>query len=102
MEYRDAGQSYGKPEVATSLGTEKYYPHLDIDLLKFPELSKDLGEECTLTVKVRVTAKRLNETEKCQTFEVRSIGIGADDEDENEGNEADKVLAKLKGSSARY
>ena len=102
MDYRDAGKTYEQTslEVPGAI-PKKYYTSLEIDLLKFPELSKDIGEECVFVVKGVVTRKTLSAGEKCQYMEIRSIGVGtaevsAEKESKNEADLALDRLAKLK------
>lgn len=99
VEFRDAGKKieYPTEAIGTVASDKKYYPSLEIDLFKFPELSKDIGEECKFIVKGVVTRKSLSEGEKCQYMEIRSIGVGESDSEENQDskNEADIALDKL-------
>lgn len=83
------------PGVAES---RKWYPSLDIDLKKAPELSKDVGETCVFLVKGKVVSKRLDEQSKSQSIEIREISVP---EREKSRNEADEALESLK-SSRRY
>lgn len=89
-EWKDMGSE--PMELAEGVQERKYYPHLDIDLKKNPELSKDIGEECVFLVKAKIVSKRMDEQSKVQCVEVREIAVPAE---EKPKNEADEILESL-------
>lgn len=99
MNLKDAGKSYDGPMVAEASKT-KYYPSFEVDLDKFPELEKEVGDTCVLVIKARVMSKRASETENCQYMEIRAIGT-YDEKETNLVNDADQALNRLK-NSRRY
>ena len=96
MVFRSAGEKMGA--IDAPMQPKEYYPCLTIDLEKFPELEKDIGEECELLIKICAVSKNMSESHSSQTFEVREIGVP---KKEKPKNRADAALDDL-GSARRY
>jgi hypothetical protein len=93
-QFKDAGKTYGNVPTM-EITREPYYETIRLDLDKFPEFDKDLGEQCIFTVKAAVKAKNISEHEKCVTLEIRKISKDYE-------NGADKALDTLRNKTARY
>jgi hypothetical protein len=105
MKMYDAGESFGKTEMAIeSPGNskdKKYYPHLDMDSNQFPDISKlKVGQKCMLMIEVKPTRYSINEKEgdknpkSSMCFEVLRVGM-ADEQNESSEKKVDKMMEKM-------
>jgi len=94
--FKSVGEkSLGLPEAAP-----QFFPSLhSIDLRKFPDLDMDVGTEVIFVVKGKIESKRMDETSKTASIEVREIGTADFATTKiSVKNEADESLEKLKTS----